>query len=132
MEQALRAMFDELADAFSALDLARFRALYAFPAQVITAEAVVALADASAFERFFEPLAERLRAAGFARSVYSDFTCQALGPGLALAHMTWRRLGADARVIEALGATYVLRQSPDWRIVTLIGHAGGRGLPIQA
>ena len=53
MEQALRAVFDELASAFSALDFVRFRALY-------------------------------------------------------------------------------LRQTPDWRIVTRIGHTPGRGVAVQA
>ena len=132
MEQALRAMFDELASAFSALDLARFRALYALPAQVVMEGGTVALTDETGFGAFFEPLATRLRAAGFARSVYSDFAYRDLGPGLAIASMLWRRLAADGRVIETLGATYILRQTPDWRIVTLIGHTPGRGVAVQA
>ena len=132
MEQALRAVFDELASAFSALDLARFRALYALPAQVVMEGGTVAVTDAAGFEQFFLPLAARLREAGFARSVYSDFAYRDLGAGFALASMLWRRLAADGRVIETLGATYVLRQTPDWRIVTLIGHAPGRGVAVQA
>ena len=132
MEQALRAVFDELADAFSALDLMRFRALYTLPAQVVMEGGSIALTDEAAFEQFFQPLAARLRAAGFARSVYSDFVSRDLGPGLAIASMLWRRLAADGRVIETLGATYLLRQTPDWRIATLIGHAPGRGIAPQA
>lgn len=132
MEQALRAVFDELASAFSALDLARFGALYAFPAQVVMEGGSMTLADGAGFEQFFNPLAARLRAAGFARSVYSDFAWRDLGAGLALVSMLWRRLASDGRVIETLGATYILRQTPDWRIVTLVAHAPGRGIATQA
>jgi hypothetical protein len=132
MEQALRAVFNELASAFSALDLARFRDLYALPAQVVMEGGSVAITDAAGFEQFFLPLAARLREAGFARSVYSDFEFRDLGAGLALASMCWRRLAADGRIIETLGATYILRRTPDWRIVTLIGHTPGRGIGAHA
>ena len=115
--------FNEIASAFGAADLPRFRQLYALPCMVLTPQGAQPLMTESDFEALFTPMLQRLRAQHFARSAFARLTVKQLGPTIALAAMHWTRYRADGSVLETLGATYTLVLGDGrWRIMALIGH----------
>ena len=129
LHATLRAFFDDIASAFGAGDMPRFRQLYALPCVVLTAEGALPLLDDGAFTDFFAALLARLRTLDFARSAFRDLTVTQLTPSIALAAMHWTRYRGDDSVIETLGATYTLvLQDGRWRIMALIPH-GADAIP---
>jgi len=118
----IEALFEEIAAAFSALDLPRFRRCYALPCQFVTAQGMMSARDDAEFNAFFEPMIARLRTENFGRSEFEALRIRELGATLALATMRWTRWRADGSVLERLGATYTCRFEQGWRIVGLIGH----------
>ena len=126
---AIVALFEELAAAFSALDLPRLRVLYEIPCMMVAPQAVAQIQNEDEFAAFFTPMMQRLHAAGFARSAFDRFSVHLLAPTLALASMRWTRHRTDGTALEQLGATYTLIQRDSaWRIVGLIGHAADASL----
>ena len=128
---AVLAVFEEIAESFSALDLPRFRRCYSLPFYMAVPDKPgVAVTDEAGFEAFFAPIIARLKAAGFVRSVLGRTHVHFLAPGLALASMHWARCRADGSEIERFGATYTLTHTAGrWLIVTLAAHGEDGVLP---
>ena len=126
----ITALFDEVAAAFGALDLARFLRCYRLPSLAVTADRIGVLDTDEAFASYFQPAMDRLRALGFARSVHAGMRIHRQGSRLALASMRWTRYRADGGEIEQLGATYSVHHDTDgWKIVMLTAHAIDGVLP---
>ena len=128
---AVLAVFEEVAAAFGALDIPRFRRCYDLPCLMVRAgQPAIAIANEANFQAFFAPILERLAAAGFARSIIGRHVVHLLGTDLALASLHWTRCRADGAEIERFGATYTLsRIAGAWRIVTLAAHGENGILP---
>ena len=123
-ERAIKALFTDIAAAFGALDLPRFRQLYALPCMIVTPQGGHPIHNDEEFSGFFLPMLHRLQAQGFGRSAFERMSVKLLAPTIALASMHWTRFRTDGTVLETLGATYTLLAiEGHWRIVSLIAHS---------
>jgi ketosteroid isomerase-like protein len=121
---AVKTVFEDVAASFGAGDLARYRQRIATPCVVVSPAGTQVLHDDAEFNALFTPMMQRLKAQGFARSVFERFSCKQLAPNMALASMHWTRYRADGTPLETLGATYTLMPKDGyWQIVVLMPHA---------
>jgi len=122
----IRALFDEIAAAFSVLDIARYKRTYQLPALIITPNNCIAIRDEAELDVFIAPLVEGLRARGYARSTYRDLSVHKFDDSRAFTSMHWTRYKQDGSVLEELGATYIIVRTKDgWRLATLMAHDAG-------
>ena len=122
----IRALFDEIATAFSALDMVRYKRIYQLPALIITPNSSISIRAEAELDAFITPMVEGLRARGYARSTYNDLSVHMFDDSRAIASMHWIRYKQDGSVLEELGATYIIvRTQEGWRLATLMAHAPG-------
>lgn len=126
---AIIAVFQEVADSFGKLDLARFRRCYRLPSLAVTPQGVTALNTEADFMAFFGTLTAGLQSRGFARSQVLEQYIRLQAETIAFASLLWVRYKADGAELERLGASYTLvKTAGDWKIVMLTAHAAERVL----
>ena len=119
----ITAFFTELAEVFSQSDLQRYRDFYLLPCLMVTETGTVPLVGEACFTATFHGIFVRLLGDNFAKCTFHALQVASLAPTLTLATMCWKRYRTDGSLIEMLGVTYTLRQTPlGWRIVALVLH----------
>ncbi len=108
---------------FSRLDFDAWLSHFHAHRLMMSPEFVVTPASASETAAVIQPLMERLRAQGYARSSMVECSVKLLSETTALAGTLWRRLNGEGDEIESLAATYAfLKDNGAWKITVLIVH----------
>ncbi len=117
---------------FSRLDFDAWLSHFHANCLMMSPESVVTPCSASETAAVVQPLMERLRAQGFARSAMVECSVKLLSETTALAGTLWRRLNGEGDEIESLAATYAfLKDNGAWKITVLIVHPAETVLRIE-
>jgi len=120
---AISDLFEEIAAAFSGLDLKRFRSCFHLPCVMITPQRVASASSEGEFDSLFTSIMDSLKARGFARSEWVEKHVKLQSNSAATASVLWIRFKKDGSELERLGATYALYKSnANWKIAMVMVH----------
>lgn len=122
-EQAVRAVIEGVADAFSRLDVDRWLSYFNPQHTFVHHDSVFVAQSLEETKAAFAPMIRELRESGFRRSALDLCNVRLLGPKMAITATIWRRLGENDTLLEKFGATYTLLDTAaGWKIVVAAVH----------
>ena len=122
-EQAVRAVIEGVADAFSRLDVDRWLSYFNPQHTFVHHDSVFVAQSLEETKAAFSPMIRELRESGFRRSALDLCNVRLLGPKMAITATIWRRLGENDTLLEKFGATYTLLDTAaGWKIVVAAVH----------
>ena len=96
---------------------------YAFPFSYVSANGIKWVQSREEFLRTWPETQASMKAAGWVRSDYPEHNVTFLGDGVALESHVLVRYGADDKVLERTGSTFVVRREGNaWRLVSCLQH----------
>ena len=122
-EQEVRSVIEGIAVAFSRLDVDRWLSFFTPQHTFVHHDSVFVARSIEDTRDAFAPMLAGLRKSGFRRSALDVCNVAFLGPRIAVASTIWRRLGNNDTLLEKIGATYTLLETPaGWKVAVATVH----------
>ena len=122
-EAGAKQMLDEYIAAYASLDAHRVAQYFDQPYTLVTAEKSQVMANRSEVEALLSAFFPQLKARAYGHSEAAGSQIRSLDDGLVFASVRVIRYKTDGSVLQTLGATYLLRRTPEgWRIAVITTH----------
>ena len=131
-EAGALAFMNDYVASFKHLDVRLTARHFHEPLTVVTGQGVTTFSTQAEVAAWYQPMFATLAARKYGASEWAPLRLKALSDGVVIASARAIRYRVDGSELETVGATYLLRNTPEgWRIAVISPHPASSALALQ-